>query len=125
MSNDGYELIACADAEELWNRLAPESPPRKAPSDFVYRVIEPITIPQEHIAFPPVQQFTKIVRHPDICMGEPTIDGTRITAAFIYRMIKSRMTIKEILEAYPQLVEEDIRQAVAFTDPMQRLQQAA
>lgn len=69
-------------------------------------------------------QFDRIVEDPDICMGAPTVRGTRITAEFVYRMIKSGMEIAEIKDAYPQLKQEDIGQAVEFIDRKQ-LQQAA
>jgi uncharacterized protein (DUF433 family) len=60
--------------------------------------------------------FDRIIRNPQICMGEPTIKGTRITAAFVYRLVKSGMHVKDVLDAYPQLQEEDIRQAIAFVE---------
>jgi len=59
--------------------------------------------------------FGRINQDPKVCMGKPTIQGTRITAEFAYRLVESGMQIKEILDAYPQLEEEDIRQAIAFT----------
>lgn len=56
----------------------------------------------------------RIVEDPQICMGEPTIKGARITVAFVKRLLKSGMQVKEVLEAYPQLDEEDIKQALAY-----------
>lgn len=64
----------------------------------------------------PEPQFDSIVQNPQICMGEPIIRGTRITAAFVYRLVKSGMQVKEVLEAYPQLREEDVRQAIEFVE---------
>jgi uncharacterized protein (DUF433 family) len=39
----------------------------------------------------------------------------RITVAFVLKLLASKLSIPEILEAYPELEEEDIRQAVVFT----------
>jgi uncharacterized protein (DUF433 family) len=51
---------------------------------------------------------------PNICQGQPTIRGTRITVAVILRMIASGMTPQEIAQDYPELTEEDVRQAAAY-----------
>jgi uncharacterized protein (DUF433 family) len=51
---------------------------------------------------------------PTICQGQPTIRGTRITVAVILRMIASGMTPQEIAQDYPELSEEDVRQAAAY-----------
>jgi uncharacterized protein (DUF433 family) len=51
---------------------------------------------------------------PKICQGQPTIRGTRITVAVILRMIASGMTPQEIAQDYPELKEEDVRQAAAY-----------
>lgn len=67
----------------------------------------------------PEPSFDRITTDPNICMGEPTIRGTRITAAFVYRLVLSGMQVKEVLEAYPQLDEKSVREALEFID-MQR-----
>lgn len=56
----------------------------------------------------------RIVVDPNVCMGQPTIHGTRITVAVILRMIASGMTPQEIAQDYPELSEEDVRQAAAY-----------
>ena len=58
--------------------------------------------------------FDRIVVDPSICMGQPTVRGTRMTVAVILRMIASGMTPGEIVRDYPELCEEDIRQAAAY-----------
>ncbi|TMA52511.1 MAG: DUF433 domain-containing protein [Deltaproteobacteria bacterium] len=58
--------------------------------------------------------FDRISVDPDICQGQPTIRGTRITVAVILRMIASGMTPQEIAQDYPELTEEDVRQAAAY-----------
>ncbi|WP_375539915.1 DUF433 domain-containing protein [Sphaerospermopsis sp. LEGE 08334] len=52
--------------------------------------------------------------NPHICLGQPTIRGMRITVAFILKLLASKLSIEEILAAYPELEEEDIRQALNY-----------
>lgn len=56
----------------------------------------------------------RITIHPEVCMGQPTIRGMRITVAFVLKLLASGMTHKEIIEAYPELEEADIRQAIEY-----------
>ncbi len=58
--------------------------------------------------------FNRIVVNPNICQGQPTIRGTRITVAVILRMIASGMTVQDIADGYPELNEDDVRQAAAY-----------
>ena len=46
--------------------------------------------------------------------GVPTITGTRIPVATIVSCFASGMTEPEILEAYPQLAVEDLREALWY-----------
>ena len=57
---------------------------------------------------------------PNICFGKPCIKGTRIWVSLILDFLASGMTVKEILEEYPQLTEEDIRAAIAYGAEMSR-----
>lgn len=57
---------------------------------------------------------------PNICFGKPCIKGTRIWVSFILDFLADGMTIKEILEEYPQLTEEDIRATIAYGAEMSR-----
>jgi uncharacterized protein (DUF433 family) len=58
--------------------------------------------------------FDRIAVDPNICQGQPTVRGTRITVAVILRMIASGMTPQEIVLDYPELTEDDVRQAAAY-----------
>ncbi|MFM6119758.1 MAG: DUF433 domain-containing protein [Sphaerospermopsis kisseleviana] len=40
--------------------------------------------------------------------------GMRITVAFILKLLASKLSIEEILAAYPELEEEDIRQTLNY-----------
>ena len=59
-------------------------------------------------------KLDRITVNPQICMGQPTIRGTRITVAFILKLLASGMDIPAILNAYPELEEEDIRQSLMY-----------
>ena len=47
-------------------------------------------------------------------LGQPTVRGIRITVAFIAKMVNNGDSVAEILEWYPMLEEEDIRQAIEY-----------
>lgn len=61
-----------------------------------------------------MKNFDRIVTNPDVCLGQPTIRGLRITVAFVLKLMASAMTHQEILEAYPELEEEDLHQAIEY-----------
>ncbi len=56
----------------------------------------------------------RITVKPDVCMGQPTIRGMRITVAFVLKLMASGMNHAEILKAYPELEENDLRQAIEY-----------
>lgn len=51
----------------------------------------------------------RITINPQICLGQPTIRGMRITVGFVLKLLASQLSIQEILESYPELEAEDIR----------------
>ena len=51
---------------------------------------------------------------PAVMMGKPCIKDTRITVELILRKLGAGRSIADLLEAYPQLTEEDVRAALAF-----------
>jgi len=59
-------------------------------------------------------KLDRITVDPQVCMGQPTIRGTRITVAFVLKLLASGMDIPAILNAYPELEEEDIRQSLMY-----------
>ena len=46
--------------------------------------------------------------------GVPCIRGLRIPVATVIGMVADGMTFAEILEAYPDLVEDDLRESLRF-----------
>ncbi len=50
----------------------------------------------------------RITIKPDVCGGEPTIRGMRITVSHVLEMLAGDMTPAEILEDFPYLEKADI-----------------
>jgi uncharacterized protein (DUF433 family) len=59
-------------------------------------------------------RLDRIIIEPNICLGQPVIRGTRITVSVILKMLAGGKPVEYILEAYPELEEEDVRQAMKF-----------
>ncbi|MBC7783253.1 MAG: DUF433 domain-containing protein [Burkholderiales bacterium] len=55
----------------------------------------------------------RIVSDPTIHHGEPCIKGTRVSVAVIVANL-AELSVDQLLEAYPQLVKEDIKSALLF-----------
>lgn len=62
----------------------------------------------------------RITVDPNVCFGKPCIRGTRIWVSLILDFLANGMSIEEILREYPQLVEEDVRSAIAYGAEMTR-----
>ena len=60
------------------------------------------------------EQKPRIVSNPDVMMGKPTIEGTRITVEHILRMFAAGHTEETILIAHPHLTVEAIRAAQSY-----------
>lgn len=61
-----------------------------------------------------MSQLDRITVNPNICLGQPTIRGMRITVAFVLKLLASQLSVQEVLEAYPELEDEDIRQSLNY-----------
>ncbi len=59
-------------------------------------------------------KFNRITVNPNQMGGVPCIRALRIPVATVVGMVSDGMTNKEILEAYPDLKTEDIREALRF-----------
>jgi uncharacterized protein (DUF433 family) len=57
---------------------------------------------------------------PKVCFGKPCIKGTRIWVSLILDFMASGETENQILAAYPQLQQEDIRAALAYAAEVAR-----
>lgn len=58
--------------------------------------------------------FDRITFDPKIMGGRACIRGMRITVSLIVNLISNGMSVKEILEDYPYLEEEDIKQSLRY-----------
>jgi uncharacterized protein (DUF433 family) len=58
---------------------------------------------------------TRIIVDPGIMVGKPIIKGTRIPVDAIITRIAEGMSIKEILEDYPNLTSDDVKAALEYT----------
>ena len=59
-------------------------------------------------------QFDRITFDPNIMGGRACIRGMRVTVSLILNLVSNGMTTDEILQAYPYLEAEDIRQALQY-----------
>jgi uncharacterized protein (DUF433 family) len=50
----------------------------------------------------------KILIDPNICNGQPTFEGTRITAQTILEFLSSGDSIDDVLAEFPSLTREDV-----------------
>ncbi|WP_166353056.1 DUF433 domain-containing protein [Phytoactinopolyspora limicola] len=56
--------------------------------------------------------FDRITVEPDKLEGKPCVRGLRISVETVVRLIASGWSFDEILENYPDLEHEDIRQSL-------------
>jgi uncharacterized protein (DUF433 family) len=59
-------------------------------------------------------EFTRITVNPDQMGGMPCIRGLRIPVATVVEMVAEGMTEEQILEAFPDLQPDDIREALRY-----------
>lgn len=56
----------------------------------------------------------KIVSDPRTLGGKPVLEGTRLSVEQILGLIAKGMSVRDVVEAHPVLVEEDVRGVVAY-----------
>jgi uncharacterized protein (DUF433 family) len=61
-----------------------------------------------------MRQLERITIDPRICLGQPTIRGMRITVGVILKTLAAGRSVPEVLAAYPELEEDDVRQAMQY-----------
>ena len=57
----------------------------------------------------------RIVVHPDICNGRPTVWGTRITVHTVLEFLGAGDTVEDLLAEYPGLTREDVQASLRYT----------
>jgi len=61
-----------------------------------------------------MEPLTRITRNPAVMAGKPCIRGLRVTVGTIVGLLAAGHTEGEILEAYPYLERNDIREALTY-----------
>ncbi len=61
-----------------------------------------------------MERLERITINPNVCLGQPTIRGMRITLSVILKMLASGAPIQEVVDAYPELEAEDVKQAILY-----------
>jgi len=62
-----------------------------------------------------VSAMRKIIIHPDICNGHPTIEGTRIAVQTVLEFLSAGDSIDDVLADYPTLTREDVLACLAYS----------
>jgi uncharacterized protein (DUF433 family) len=61
-----------------------------------------------------METLTRITRNPEVMRGKACIRGMRVTVATILGLLSVGITETAILDEYPYLELEDIREALAY-----------
>jgi uncharacterized protein (DUF433 family) len=61
-----------------------------------------------------MSRLDRITRDPDVMGGKPCIRGLRVTVGMVLGLLAAGHGEDQVLEAYPYLEPEDIRQALAY-----------
>lgn len=61
-----------------------------------------------------MEKLDRITINPNICLGQPTIRGMRITVGFVLKLLASNLSTQQIVELYPELEPEDVQQALNY-----------
>ena len=56
----------------------------------------------------------RITADPAVMMGKPCIAGTRISVELILQKLGAGRSIADLIDAYPQLTENELRAALVF-----------
>jgi len=56
----------------------------------------------------------RITHDPKVLAGRATLRGLRISVAHVVNLVANGMTSAQIVVEYPELEEEDVRQALAY-----------
>jgi len=61
-----------------------------------------------------MKQLTRITVDPEVMGGKPCIRGLRVTVGMILGLMAAGRSTEEILQAYPYLEPEDLRESLAY-----------
>lgn len=66
------------------------------------------------------QLLARISINPNVCFGKPCIRGHRIWVSLVLDLLAGGMSVDDVLQAYPQLEEADVRACIAYGAEMAR-----
>ena len=58
--------------------------------------------------------FDRITFDPNVMGGRACIRGMRVTVSLVLNLVANEMSSEEIIESYPDIEPEDIRQALQY-----------
>ncbi len=58
--------------------------------------------------------FDRISFDPNVMSGRACIRGMRVTVSLVLNLVAQGMSVAEIIEAYPYLEPEDVRQSLQY-----------
>jgi len=61
-----------------------------------------------------METLDRITIDPSICLGQPTLRGTRITVSVVLKMLAGGKSVPDVLQAYPEFEAEDVQQALRY-----------
>ncbi len=59
-----------------------------------------------------MEKLDRVTIDPNVCLGQPTLHGTRITVSVVLKMLAGGKSIQDVLAAYPELEAEDVQQII-------------
>ena len=61
-----------------------------------------------------MEKLDRITIDPNVCLGQPTLRGMRITVSVVLKMLAAGKSVQDVLAAYPELEAEDVQQAMRY-----------
>lgn len=61
-----------------------------------------------------MSNLDRITVNPQVCLGQPTIRGMRITVSVIVKMVAAGKSVQDVIAAYPELEPEDVQQSLRY-----------
>jgi len=61
-----------------------------------------------------MEKLDRIVIDPNICLGQPTLRGMRITVSVVLKMLAGGKSVEDVIKAYPEIEAEDVHQAMQY-----------
>jgi len=61
-----------------------------------------------------MSHLDRIAVDPQVCLGQPTIRGMRITVGVILKLLADGRSHADVRRAYPEVEEEDILQCLRY-----------